>query len=152
MKRIFLIVIYFIFCTYVFSQACGSGKFTIEFFTKQKEDLEYEIFEIDKEKINNLNTLDLYYGSVLQDSIIKNINLYTIDKSQLPMLTLKSLKTKGKIVNNELIFTTFESFNRIYALKINDELNKIYLIGNLLGGCSRSLKIVVTNEPILIKN
>lgn len=103
MEKIYLILISMYVYQFSYSQACGSGKFSFEIYTKNDNDIRYEIMraEILDEKLL-LN--DLNMGIIIDSLDLKNIKQSKLVKAELPKHISQSINCDEKVVNNELFF------------------------------------------------
>lgn len=148
MKSIYIILL-ICFYQFSYSQACGGGKFVFEFYTKNDNELSYEIAEVEikDEKLlfENLNN-----GVVIDSSKLKKIHEYKFNKDKLPKFVSQSISSDNRIKNNELVFSTLELYNKIYLLTVCNKKNKIYILANLFGGCNRKNIVIMADKPKLI--
>lgn len=148
MKFIYIILL-ICFCQFSYSQACGGGKFVFEFYTKDDNELSYEIAEVEikDEKLlfENLNN-----GVIIDSSKLKGLYKYKLNKDKLPKFVTQSISSDNKIKNNELVFSTLELYNKIYLLTVCNKKNKISILANLFGGCNRKNIVIMAEKSKII--
>lgn len=149
MKTIFFILLYFCVFQFSYSQSCGSGKFVFEIYTKNDNNIRYEITQaeiMDEKLLSN----DLNMGMIIDSTNLKGIKQSKLDRAKLPKFISQSINCDNKIINNELIFKTLELYGKLYLLTIWNNKNKIQILVNLFGGCSRENIVILSENPKLI--
>ncbi|QCE43043.1 hypothetical protein [Psychroserpens sp. NJDZ02] len=142
----FLIAIFIYQFSY--SQACGGGELTLEFYTKNNQQLKYEIKEveiIDDDLLKNTNV-----GIKIDSTNMKGIKELKFDKNKLPGFISQSINCNNHIVDNQLKFKTLELFNKVFLLRVWSEKEEVKILIELFGGCNRKKIIVMSKEPMLI--
>lgn len=149
MKAIFFLLINFCVFQISYSQSCGGGVFIFEIYTKNDNDIRYEITQaeiIDEKLLSN----DLNRGMIIDSTNLKSIKQSKLDRTKLPKFISKSINCDNKLSNNELNFTTLELYNKLYLLTIWNNKNKVQILANLFGGCSRKNIVILSDNPKLI--
>ncbi|WP_294963915.1 hypothetical protein [uncultured Flavobacterium sp.] len=143
------IILFVVFYQFSYSQACGGGKFVFEFYTKNDNELLYEIsqveFKDEKLLFENLND-----GIVIDSTKLQSLAQSKFHKEKLPKFISQSISSNNKIENNELVFSTLESYSRVYLLTVWNKKNKIYILTNLFGGCNRKNIVIMAEKPKMI--
>ncbi len=151
MKAIFFLIINFCVFQISYSQSCGSGVFIFEIYTKNDNDIRYEITQaeiIDEKLLPN----DLNRGMIIDSTNLKSIKQTKLDRTKLPKFISQSINCNNKLSNNELNFKTLELYNKLYLLTIWNNKNKVQILANLFGGCSRKNIVILSDNPKLIPN
>jgi len=168
MKSIFKIVclgIVFIilFTSMVFSQACGSGEFNFEFYILNEEKIEnlnFEVLPVSEDAIGEVFTkyqqdvfhANMYFGSVVKSEDAEKIISLEKDANLDGLLTNSELDNSGRIIRGIITFSTFETLNSRYLLKITYDDKTVYILANLFGGCDRTSKVLFSwrQAPIIV--
>jgi hypothetical protein len=168
-------IIKYIFFSFVlisqngYSQACGGGKLTFNIYIlngSEIQNFEYEIFPVSKKllqekfykKVINEGNLDNPNYNLFQNInnsgiiIMKHFaneiieaNNDKLNESLNKLLHLSNIARSGKI-KSSLSFTTLELNNFPIILKISNDKQTIYILGNYFGGCNREASLVWDNE------
>lgn len=150
-RKCFCLTIFSFIFQFSYSQACGGGEFRFEFYTKNNDNLKYEIMEV-KIKNDKLLLEDFYNGVIVDKNVMNGISLYEFNKKKLPTFISESIVDGDRVFNNELVFKTLELYNKLYLLKVWNLDSEVYIVANLFSGCSRRTIVVMLSEnPILIK-
>lgn len=151
MKAIFFLIINFCVFQISYSQSCGSGVFIFEIYTKNDNDIRYEITQaeiIDEKLLPN----DLNRGMIIDSTNLKSIKQTKLDRTKLPKFISQSINCDNKLIDNELNFKTLELYNKLYLLTIWNNKNKVQILANLFWGCSRKNIVILSDNPKLIPN
>lgn len=150
MKKYICFIIFAFIFQLTYSQACGGGKFEIDFYTKSADNLQYKITEVktvNKEFLSG----DISEGTIITKNQLKEVVQSEFDKSKLPKFISESVIDQDIIENNELSFNTLELYNKLFLLKVWSTENEVYILANLFGGCDRKIAVIMISEnPQLI--
>ncbi len=123
----------------------------LDFYTKNNEDLNYEIFEV---KINDKELSEKIWHDkwVIVSNENKNkFKQMTFNKNNLPTVISENIDISGKILNNHLEFTTFELFKKYFLLKIWSKTKEFKIIMNLFGGCNKQYAVIMLDKPMIMR-
>ena len=169
MKEIIVFILLLFNIAYSYSQECGGGISKIQFYVLNDNNtsISYQILDLDQSNINKIiskkeseeiynenqiynNENQMYYdGIILNEVEINNLDLITKRVKKLPFQT--DLKGCGKIKNGEIEFKTAELYDKPCLIKISTDKYRFYILINLFGGCSRNSKIILGEQPSLMR-
>lgn len=151
MKRqtlfLFITVLYFSINGY--SQACGGGIETLNFYNKNGEkekNTSYEIFPILKE----LNEKYKKRNCGINKDFSEKENIQNEDETNELNIFLKvsSISKSGKFTTS-LKFQQAKLLHFVIILKISVEIKTIFIYGNYFGGCGRETYLLWDGNPLI---
>ncbi|WP_075343596.1 hypothetical protein [Tenacibaculum agarivorans] len=150
LKRLLFLCLIFI-QSYIFSQACGSGIFTLKIEAESDAIIGYEILQI-KQEFKSLDYNDFYHGYIINEKEFNELKVEKFDEKMIPPLLGQIDTIVNNVSNNTINFKTIESGCYVYLIKIKTLSRTIYVLANCFGGCDRKSTLVLSEKEYLIKH
>ena len=153
MKRqtLFLFITLFYFSINGYSQACGGGILTLNFYTKNGQkvkNVSFEIFPISKELNEKYKKRS---SSIIEDFSEKDIIQSEDLTNELNIfLKVSSMSKSGKFTNS-LKFQQAELTYFPIILKISVKTKTIYIYGNYFGGCGGETYLLWDGNSLILR-